>query len=333
MREQLVKISWVGCGVHANNDLLPELSRVTNIELVAVCDLDEGKAEKACKLYGFKEKYTDYISLFEKEEFDAVIVVGPPELHLKVSELALTKNIHVFCEKPLALHLKDVKRLANLSMKNQCVTQVGHFLRHTPAIQNAKKIMNDNRFGNPICFYGSYLTFGPWENREIYGYHSLEQSYLLIQGVHIIDLAMFLIGPIKSIKSNREKSSINRLNYALSIEFENHSVGNIVMSASSPKWKCDIQIIGDKQSVISIKDAQEVTFESTTENVTTEFKSAQSLKIDSSNSYGVENRNGYTLQFQSFIDCIINKSKSYPSFKDTLEVMKWVDFLLNEEVR
>ena len=333
MREQLVKISWIGCGAHANNDLLPELSRVTNIELVAVCDLDEVKVKKACQQYGFNKKYTDYTALFEKEEFDAVIVVGPPSLHFKVSELALSKNIHVFSEKPLALQLKDIKRLADLSIKKQCITQVGHFLRHTPAIQNVKKLMKDDRFGNPISFYGSYLTFGPWENREIYGYNSIEQSYLLIQGIHIIDLAMFLMGPIKSIKSNVIKSSTNRLNYSLSIEFENHSVGNIVMSASSPKWKSDIQIIGDKQSVISIKDAQEVIFESPSENVNTEFKSAQSLKIDSSNSYGVENRNGYTLQFQSFVNCIINESESHPSFNDAFKVMEWIDYLINEELR
>ena len=98
------------CGVHANNDLLPELSRVTNIDLVAVCDLDEAKAEKACKIYGL-EKYTDFISLFKKEEFDAVIVVGPPELHLKVSELALTKKIHVFCEKTFSTSFKRCKDL------------------------------------------------------------------------------------------------------------------------------------------------------------------------------------------------------------------------------
>ena len=54
----------------------------------------------------------------------------------------------------------------NLAMVNNCKTQVGHFLRHSPAIKMQRLLLTLKILGNPISFFGSYLTGGPWEIRQ-----------------------------------------------------------------------------------------------------------------------------------------------------------------------
>ena len=326
-----LKIAWVGCGAHASKNLLPELCKVNNIQLVAVCDLNEEKAKEASVRFGFSSYYVDYHFLLENENIDVVFVVGPPSLHENVAFCCLSEGIHVFTEKPVTLDKKILIQLENLAMVNNCKTQVGHFLRHSPAIKNAKTIIDSENFGNPISFYGSYLTGGPWEIRKEWNSMSLDETYMYVQGIHLLDIAEYFMGPIKDIKYFKLKSRTNRLSFSISVLFKNSSVGNFLLSASAPKWSCQLQIISDKQHHLLINDAKEVILTKKESNNKLPHNSNNFQIYSSSNSYGIENRNGYALEIQSFIDSILNDEKTHPSFSDSISVMNLIDNIINNE--
>jgi predicted dehydrogenase len=91
-------------------------------DIVAVCDVDSGRAEKAKydKAIG-KEKadtYTDYRKLLERKDLDVVSIVTPDHWHVKIAIEALQAGKHVFCQKPLTLTLEENQLIRSACQKH-----------------------------------------------------------------------------------------------------------------------------------------------------------------------------------------------------------------------
>ena len=110
-----------GRGADNINDL-----RETAVNIVALCDCDQGRAAETFKLYPKAAKYTDWRRMFEKEKsFDAVLVATPDHNHAIVSIAAMKLGKHVYCEKPLAHSVWEVRQMAKTAREMKAVTQMG----------------------------------------------------------------------------------------------------------------------------------------------------------------------------------------------------------------
>ena len=69
-----VKIGIIGCGGIANGKHMPSLSKVSEAEMVAFCDIISERAEKAAKEYGVEgaKVFEDYHDLLACKEIDVV---------------------------------------------------------------------------------------------------------------------------------------------------------------------------------------------------------------------------------------------------------------------
>ena len=90
-------------------------------DIVAVCDVDNGRAEKAKhdpKIgKGKADAYTDYRKVLERDDIDVVSVVTPDHWHVKIAIEALQAGKHVFCQKPLTLTLEENQLIRNACQK------------------------------------------------------------------------------------------------------------------------------------------------------------------------------------------------------------------------
>jgi len=75
-------------------------------EIVAVADKEEKRARELASRYRAKP-YTDYRTMIEKEELDAVSIALPSPLHAEASLYALKQGLHVLYEKPMAYTLEE----------------------------------------------------------------------------------------------------------------------------------------------------------------------------------------------------------------------------------
>jgi len=95
-----VRVGFIGCGgianLHMNN-----LSRIEGVELVAFCDVDEGRAKAAAERFK-GNAYTDHRKMFEREQLDAVYICIPPHAHTDQEILAAQAGVAIFVEKPVA---------------------------------------------------------------------------------------------------------------------------------------------------------------------------------------------------------------------------------------
>jgi len=202
-----INIVFIGCGDHANNYIYPSLANVKGTTLKAVCSLDTVETEANRKRHGADHAYTDYRKMIELEKPDAVIIVGPPQLHYEAGMYCLERKLPFYIEKPPGVNLKQANELAEKSKETDTFGQVGFMMRHSAIIKKINEIATREKLGKLLYGTVKYFTSGPYRSDEIYGMPGNDDlsylwRYLMVQAVHPINLASSFLGEIINITPN-----------------------------------------------------------------------------------------------------------------------------------
>jgi predicted dehydrogenase len=128
-----LKLGVIGCGRISQTAHLPAISKVANVELVAVSDPSALLATSVGNRYG-AASFTDTNELL-RQNLDAVLVAVPDRFHLPLGLSALEHGKHVLMEKPLAETPADARRLVDAAASAGLKLQVGNMKRHDPAVE------------------------------------------------------------------------------------------------------------------------------------------------------------------------------------------------------
>ncbi len=103
------------------------LKGVSHENVVALCDVDPEHAKKAREQFPKADFFTDYRAMFDKAQkgIDAVVVSTPDHTHALPSCIAMSLGKHVYCEKPMAETVNEVRAMRALAAKKKVVTQMG----------------------------------------------------------------------------------------------------------------------------------------------------------------------------------------------------------------
>jgi predicted dehydrogenase len=97
--------------------------------IYALCDVDDVAAERSYRLQPQAKKYKDYREMIDREakNIDIVTVSTPDHLHASASMLALKAGKHLYCQKPLARTVAEVRSLkAEAARRPKQATQMGN---------------------------------------------------------------------------------------------------------------------------------------------------------------------------------------------------------------
>src|SRR5258706_10031525 len=120
-----VNLAVVGAGGRGA-DNLGDFKTTGAVNVVALCDADWNRAADSFKAYPDAKKYSDWRKMFEIEKnFDAVLVATPDHNHAIVSVNAMKLGKHVYCEKPLAHSIWEVRQMAKVAAEKGVATQMG----------------------------------------------------------------------------------------------------------------------------------------------------------------------------------------------------------------
>lgn len=101
------------------------LHEVAGQNIVALCDIDDNNLAGAAKQFPDAKTYNDFRKMLEQKDIDAVVVSTPDHTHAVIASHALHADKHVYCEKPLAHSVWEVRHLTELARKRKRVTQMG----------------------------------------------------------------------------------------------------------------------------------------------------------------------------------------------------------------
>jgi predicted dehydrogenase len=99
-----------------------------NNHIVALCDVDERHAGGTFKKFPDARRFCDFHQMFDEMEksIDAVVVATPDHCHAVAAMAAIRRGKHVYCEKPLAHSVYEVRELMKAARKHKVVTQLGN---------------------------------------------------------------------------------------------------------------------------------------------------------------------------------------------------------------
>lgn len=118
--------------------------------IVALCDVDDKRAGKAYEQFPKAKKYTDYRRMLDdmENQIDAVVVSTPDHTHFHPSMIAMTMGKHLYCEKPMAHSVWEVREMTKLAAKNNLATQLG-MQRHALAnMHRAVELIKSGAIGD-----------------------------------------------------------------------------------------------------------------------------------------------------------------------------------------
>jgi predicted dehydrogenase len=111
MTEDLkVNIAVIGVGTMGSSHVRDIATRLPNTRLAAVCDILPERADRYAAEYQVPAYY-DHRDLLAKTDVDAVVIATPHYDHTTISIAAFERGLHVLTEKPLAVHVKDGRKM------------------------------------------------------------------------------------------------------------------------------------------------------------------------------------------------------------------------------
>jgi predicted dehydrogenase len=153
-----LKIALIGVGgrAHAHYGWLADEN------VVALCDVNEDQFAAALKRFPKAKTYIDWRKCLDHKGLDAVCICTTDHTHAFVANWALNRDLHIYCEKPLAISVEEARivRANWLKKKSKVATQVGT-QRH--AIPNFERVRELVRYGA----IGDLKSACAWDSRKI----------------------------------------------------------------------------------------------------------------------------------------------------------------------
>lgn len=191
-----LKVGIVGGGAIAQVAHLPVLKKVRSVEVQAICDTDLPKARALATRFGVKDAFDDIEELLRYEPLDAVVICSPNHLHESHILAALSADMHVLVEKPLAMSATSVQRIIRAVEKQGRIVMVGMNHRYRPDVQIVRSFVQSGELGTIESIRGSWHVFRPsraqlgWRQRR----DQAGGGAMFDLGLSILDLGLWLGG-------------------------------------------------------------------------------------------------------------------------------------------
>lgn len=160
-----MQVGLIGAGWYGKSDLF-KLIQVSDINVVAVCDVDSHHLEEAGKLISERQiskkvpaLYRDYRKMLADHKLDLILIGSPDHWHAQQAIDAITSGAHVYLQKPVSVDVLEGEAILSAARKYNKKVQVGTQRRSTPHLIDAKERVIDKGLLGKIshvdmcCYY------------------------------------------------------------------------------------------------------------------------------------------------------------------------------------
>jgi predicted dehydrogenase len=187
-----IRMGLIGCGhmmgAHARaiNDCTEAL------EITAVCDVIQERAEAVARVLGNPSIYTDYRQM--ADEVDAVLVALPHDLHYECGMFFARQKKHIMMEKPLCNSEEECLRLIEACEAEGVILMCAYPVRYWPGVVKLKELIDSGEYGKVfmMSIWTEQLTKYPQDHWGLTA--RLGGGQLFSHGCHYIDLLLWFLG-------------------------------------------------------------------------------------------------------------------------------------------
>jgi UDP-N-acetyl-2-amino-2-deoxyglucuronate dehydrogenase len=207
-----VHIGLLGCG-NISETHARAARAIPGVEIGALCGRSEEKARRLAALHG-GTVYRDLAAFLDHRPMEVVAIGSPSGLHAEQGVEAARHGLHVLVEKPIDITAERADRF--IAAADEAGVKLGVFFqdRLAPDVQLLRQLVATGVLGRPVLVSGQVKWYRP---PEYYAGSSWRGTWaqdgggaLLNQGIHPVDLLLWLLGPIARVTA-RVATQVHRI--------------------------------------------------------------------------------------------------------------------------
>jgi myo-inositol 2-dehydrogenase / D-chiro-inositol 1-dehydrogenase len=186
----IVNIGIIGAGrigkVHART----VASRIPTARVLAIADIDLPAAQQLAAQLNIPVATADYHAVIGDPQIQAVFICSATNTHAQFIEEAAHAGKHIFCEKPIALNLRDIDCALEVVEQAGVKLQVGFNRRFDANFARVRHAVASGEIGRPALIHIISRDPAP----PPIAYVKVSGGMFLDMTIHDFDMARFLIG-------------------------------------------------------------------------------------------------------------------------------------------
>ncbi|HYO83849.1 MAG TPA: Gfo/Idh/MocA family oxidoreductase [Bryobacteraceae bacterium] len=178
-------------------------SRIPEVEIAAVCDLDPGKAQDIAQRHRIPFVSTEWRDTIDAVKPDFIDIITGPAAHEEICADAARRGIAVICQKPLAPDLPACERIVENARASGIRFMVHENWRWQPWYRKIAELRHEESIGDFVHLYFRMRTGDGWPEDAYLARQPFFREYprLLVYetGIHFIDTFRFLMGEVTEV--------------------------------------------------------------------------------------------------------------------------------------
>lgn len=214
MMANKLKIGVVGVGFGAQVHIPAFQSE--GLDVIAVTARREERAKETAKNFDIPNFFSDYESMLQLDDLDAVSIATPVHLHLPVVLAALKAGKHVICEKPFSTDQATAKQMLDAANASTQTTMIAHEFRFSSGRSRVKELIDEGYIGELQMALVTLVTGPrrPIKPRPLTDRDVAENGggFLFGLGSHYIDALRQWFGEITAVSGTTRTHYPDRIN-------------------------------------------------------------------------------------------------------------------------
>jgi predicted dehydrogenase len=238
-----VRFGVIGCG-YWGPKLVRNFSRASGCEVAAVADQNPDQLARIGEDYPNILGTTDYRSLLDAPDIDAIAVATPVSTHFAIAREVLNAGKHVLVEKPLATSVREAEMLVELAAKKGRLLMVDHTYLFTGAVAKMRELVVSGELGEVLYFDSTRINLGLFQHdvNVVWDLAPHDLSILL----YVLDKKPTAVSALGAAHAGTGKENLAYI----TLTFDDNTLAHFHVNWLAPRKVRQIIIGGEKKMLV-----------------------------------------------------------------------------------
>lgn len=254
-KREMVRYGILGFGHHGSKRLVPGFAGAKASLLAGIWRRDLQKAQANARDFGIEHVFRSAEELCASPFIDAVLVTSPDALHMRDTLLALRLGKPVLCEKPLAMHAKEVEQMLVAAREANLLFGVAQNFRYNRSVNLIREWLQTGSIGKPIFANAQFHFQSERSPRQwIYDPALARGGPIGDVGIHCLDALRYIlqddVSSVATIARADEGTGEVEASASMALEFMQGTLGSVAVSFRS-EYRTLIEIVAEHGVILS----------------------------------------------------------------------------------